>query len=91
MNVVFKVYRNGEFMKGQTWFGKDAAIDCMEIEMSCELEDLQKTRPDSQFTITIDKEEGIGTIDEYYYDETYKENIWIFDVSKYEVKECIRN
>lgn len=85
--TVYKIYRNGEFMEGQTWYAKESAMGAMEIEMQYEIDKLQSERPNSQFTMTIDKEEGTGTIDEYYYDENYEEDCWNFDVSKYEVKD----
>lgn len=88
--IRYRVYKNGEFMKGSDWFSKNVAMDVMEIEMRCEVIELQHTRPNSQFTITVNEENMEGTIDEYYYDENYDEDCWNFDVSKYEVKEYER-
>lgn len=86
----YRVYRNGDFMKGSTWHSKEGAMDVMRIEMECEISELQHNRPISQFVMTIDEETMEGTIDEYYYDENYEEDCWNFDVSKYEVKEYVR-
>ena len=86
----YRVYRNGDFIEGSTWFYKRVAMDVMRIEMECEISELQRNRPISQFVMTIDEETMEGTIDEYYYDENYEEDCWNFDVSKYEVKEYVR-
>jgi hypothetical protein len=89
--TVYRIYRNGEFMKGQTWGVKDWTIDIMRIEMECEMSELQKAHPDCQYTMDIDTENGTGTIDEYYYDENYEEDCWNFDIVKYEIKEeCLK-
>lgn len=86
----YRVYRNGDFMKGSTWHSKEGAMDVMRIEMECEMDELSRIRPDSQFVRTIYGDGMTGTIDEYYYDENYEEDCWNFDVSKYEVREYVR-
>ena len=86
-SVIWRVSKDEKFVNGMTWSSRDVAIDIMELEMKCEIDELKRTRPDSQFTMEIDKEEGVGTIDEYYFDENYEEDCWNFDISKFEVKE----
>lgn len=88
--TIYRIYKNGEFMEGQTWAMKETAIDIMIIEIGIEMEELQAARPDSQFSMDVDRNTGVGSIDEYYYDENYEEDCWNFDISKYEVKEFIR-
>ena len=86
----YQVYRNGRIMEGCSWSMRRTAIDIMRIEIECEIEELKRTHSDSQFTIDVDEEKGIGTIDEYVYDEKQDKDYWNLDISKYEVREFIR-
>lgn len=81
----YQVYKNGEKIKGLVFSCKRTAIGIMQIEAECDAMELNQTRPDSQFVVTMDEDNA--TVDEYYYDENYEEDCWNFDVSTFEVKE----
>lgn len=84
----YQVTKDGKDIPGVRWATEKMAKDTLEIEMDCDLQELQKLYPNDNYTSWLYREEGFGIIRKERHEPVMEgvETIYSTEIHRYGIR-----